>query len=210
MRQPFYDSLTENEHLKMNDPACAGKLDCGNHSEVNVNKLLGNLKSHYFTILIKMQASKDEICSLMDKLTLKMLDLMEEEVKHKINIEKAMKNGDILIAKTRYNQGSQSVSVLQLPTEDSKEFNALVTVAKENEDLTAVVHDIDKNSGYINPLQWFGILTPQSLVYAGMNYKKATIASVDCANTHIELNNTVEALKRLKQIKDEKLIENVE
>lgn len=157
-----------------------------------------------------MEALKEDICVLMDKLTIKMLELMEEEVKHKLNIEKAMKNGDILIAKTRYNQGTQTVSCLQLPTEDSKEFNALVTVTSdETPTLSVDEHEIDKATGYIDPLKWFGFLTPQSLLYAGKNYKKATIASVDCANNHIELENTMKSLRRLKEMKDEKLIENV-
>lgn len=150
------------------------------------------------------------ICNLMDKLTLNMLVLMEEEVKQKLQVEKAMKNGDILIAKTRYSQGSQSVSSHQLPTEDSREFNALVTLNETTRGtLDAEEHEVDKATSHFDPMNLFGILTPQSLASAAKNYKQATLSCVDCANNHIELNDNIEVLKRLKQMKEESLIQNV-
>lgn len=151
-----------------------------------------------------METSKEDICNLMDKLSLRMLELMEEEVRRKLAVERAMKNGEILLAKTRFQTGSQSVSQLQLPTEDSKEFCALTTVAKESDQLSLEEHTVDKESGRIDPLKWFGILTPRSLAFAARNFRKATLASVDCANTHIELNQTIAALNGLKQMKEGK------
>lgn len=45
---------------------------------------------------------QDELKQLLDKLTLQTMELIEEDVTLKINIEKLMNEGALLMAKTRY------------------------------------------------------------------------------------------------------------
>lgn len=149
---------------------------------------------------------QEEICTLIDKLTLQMLDLMEEKVQMKVNIEKVTKEGGINLAKTRYTKGSESVSALHIPTEDSKEFNALMTLEEEKDDmenlkLNIATHEVDKESGHIDPAKWFGVLVPMTLNQAKDHFKKGIELSVDCANVQIQLDQAINNIQRLKEMK---------
>lgn len=146
---------------------------------------------------------KAEKSVLLDKLTLQMLDLIEQEVQLKVQLEKTVKEGEMNLAKTRYTQGSSSISVLQLPTEDSKEFRALSTLDETNDELgNAKVslerHPVDKEAGFIDPAKWFGVLLPQSFTQAKNHFNKGVDLSVECANVQIELANTIRNIERLK------------
>lgn len=140
---------------------------------------------------------------LLDKLTLHMLDLIEQEVQLKVQIEKSIKEGDINLAKTRYTKGSNSISVLQLPTEDSKEFRALSTVTADKNDLgnpklDLERHAVDKEEGFIDPSKWFGVLLPQSFNQARDHFNKGVDLTVECANVQIELASTLKQIEMLK------------
>lgn len=140
---------------------------------------------------------------LQDKLLLEMLDLVEQSVSCKINLESTTNDGQLLLAKSRYIQGPQTVSESQLPTENSAEFNALKTVCqKTTEDtddaLELVAHKIDKQNGYVDAIRWFGVLVPQSLHLAQQRFNRAVELAVECANIQIKLNKSIRFLLLLR------------
>jgi hypothetical protein len=112
---------------------------------------LAHLKCHPFVfsypftipncsvIKIKMycilQMSDDilEVCRELDDLMIQTLDLMEEQIKCKLKLQETMKSSCLNLAKARYIMGHNSVSCLQLPTEESAEIAALRTVASSVE-----------------------------------------------------------------------------
>lgn len=100
------------------------------------------------------------------------------------------------------------MSITQLPTEDEeKEFKALRTVER-NEDGIAVQfklesHEIDKDSDYIDPMHWFGILTPQTLKTAREKYQKAIELSVESANVRQHIVKNTELIQKLKNVKQQ-------
>ncbi|GAB0092749.1 coiled-coil domain-containing protein 115 [Sergentomyia squamirostris] len=152
-----------------------------------------------------MEASNKDICELMDKLTIEVLDLMEDEVKQKIEIEKNSNSGQLLMAKARYIQGHHTVSASQLPTENSPEFKALTTLAEDSEESPSKValeeHSVDKENGFIDPIKWFGILVPQSLQLARNRFKKTVELAVECTNTQLRLNKALVQLEGLREMK---------
>lgn len=79
-------------------------------------------------------ADLDKICTVLDKLTLDKLTVLEEVIQAKLELEKSMCDGEMHLAKTRYIMGRNSVSVLQLPTENSTEFDASTVVHSEEDE----------------------------------------------------------------------------
>lgn len=75
-----------------------------------------------------------DICQELDTLSLRILRLMEDLIQCKLNIEKAMKNGSLDLAKARYIMGNTNVSAIKLPTEESSEICALATVTRTNDE----------------------------------------------------------------------------
>lgn len=148
--------------------------------------------------------NKSEKLVLLDKLTLQMLDLIEQEVQLKVQIEKTVKEGEIQLSRTRYTQGSSSISVLQLPTEDSKEFKALQAVHETKDEignakLNLERHPVDKEAGFIDPSKWFGLLLPMSFNQAKNQFVQGVNLSVESANVQIELANTMKNIETLKK-----------
>lgn len=148
----------------------------------------------------------EEISELLDKLTLESLNLIEQDIQTKINIEKLANDGSLHMAKSRYIQGQNSVSLSQLPTENSSEFNALQTLKESKDDLNIPVLEletekIDKASGFIDPMNWFGVLLPQSLYHARDKFKKAIELSIESANIRVKLQTINSNIFKLKQIK---------
>ncbi|KAJ4443957.1 coiled-coil domain-containing protein 115-like [Periplaneta americana] len=74
-----------------------------------------------------------EVCKELDSLTIRALELMEEQIKCKLKIEETMKTSCLDLAKARYIMGNRSVSYLQLPTEESDDVAALRTVTSSVE-----------------------------------------------------------------------------
>lgn len=136
---------------------------------------------------------------LYDKLFIDMLDLVEQSVMCKMNIEATTNAGQLLLAKSRYNQGSQTVSKSQLPTENSNDFNALKTISRsDNDDFQLNVHEIDKVNGFIDTIRWFGVLVPRSLQLAQERFNKAIELVVENANIQAKLNKTIRYLLLLR------------
>lgn len=138
---------------------------------------------------------------LQDKLLLDMLDLIEQSVKCKINIENSNNNGQLFLAKARYCQGSQTAAVSKLPTEHSAEFNALRTVElKDDEELELQKNTVDKENGFIDPIKWFGILVPRSLQLAQEKYQSSVQFVVEAANIQLKLHKTISNMLALRNV----------
>lgn len=73
------------------------------------------------------------VCRELDDMAIRMLRLMKEYIDAKIALEELIKSGSLHLAKSRYIMGNKSVSILQLPTEESSEFTASTRVTKSNE-----------------------------------------------------------------------------
>lgn len=145
-----------------------------------------------------MAAEVDVNC-LTDKVTINMLELMQEVVTLKLNIEKTTKEGDILLAKTRYSQGSTSVSSIQLPTENGKQFNALLSLTENKTDPLSTNFDVIESTASKDVgMQLFGVLKPQSLIQAKDYFKRAILLAVECGNIQNKLNYIINAHKKLK------------
>lgn len=151
--------------------------------------------------------TKDEICTLLDKQLLDLFDSIEQQVLCKLNIERFTIDGQLMIAKSRYTNGAQTVSIAQLPTKNSNEFNALATVTNDSEHSSTANcfkinrHPVDKGSGYVEPLKWFGILTPQSLLTAQQRFQNAIEYVCECANIQVNVMQIVLNILKLKKIK---------
>lgn len=139
---------------------------------------------------------------LQDKLLIDMLDLMEQSVLCKMNIETTTNAGQLLLAKSRYIQGPQTVSKSQLPTENSNDFHAIKTVTRKedeiDDELQLSVHRIDKENGFIDSIRWFGVLVPRSLQLAQERFNHAVELVIECANIQLKLNKTIRYILLLR------------
>jgi len=138
---------------------------------------------------------------LQDKLTIELLDLIEQSVKCKLNIEAASNGGQLHLAKARYYQGSQTVAVSKLPTENSAEFNALRTIERDSDvehEFQLKSNPVDKDNGYVDPLKWFGILLPRSLQLAQQSFINSLEYVIEAANVHMKLQATISNILALR------------
>lgn len=146
--------------------------------------------------------------TLLDKLTLELLDLVEQQVRCQLDIEDSVINGQLLIAKTRYTLGKNSVTTAQLPTENSVEFEALANVTRaSSESCASEIADsglvlqrqtVDKEAARPEPLKWFGILLPQSMHGAQRMFVRAVERSVECANIQLSLQSAMQNILNLR------------
>ncbi|XP_058447354.1 coiled-coil domain-containing protein 115-like [Malaya genurostris] len=155
-----------------------------------------------------MVETRDEICQLMDKLLLHSLELIEQEVELKTKIEAITNEGRLDLAQTRYHKSQHSVSSVQLPTEDYKPFKALNSLTEDQDELGNTKlqlesHEVDKESDYIDPIRWFGILIPSTLQNARKKFTRSLDYVVECANVQIQLKNTLINYAKLNKMKSE-------
>lgn len=153
-----------------------------------------------------MSSDVNTICEVLDKLTIDALTLMEQEIQTKLELEKSMSDGEAHLAKSRYIMGHNFVSTLQLPTENSNEFNASAVLNVEENSNTASDKTLDlefkkDDPECANPLRWFGVFVPQNLHYAQTKFKQALVWAAKSANIQIQLNNTLSNITRLESIK---------
>lgn len=153
-----------------------------------------------------MTDSAAQMNTLIDTLYIDMLDLIEQHVKCQVNIENSVVDGQLLVAKTRYTLGTNSVTIAQLPTENTPEFQALATVSRSkatgDADLSTLElnrHSVAKADGFPDPLKWFGILLPQSMQAAQRVFMKSVEYSVECANVRMNLLSAIANILKLKQ-----------
>lgn len=150
----------------------------------------------------------DKICSTLDKLSLDALTLMEEHIKLKLNVENTMCSGEASLAKTRYIMGQNSVTALQLPTENSADFEAPIKVNLDENELGTKTFDVElqkvtDENNVQDPLKWFGFLVPHSLHYAQNMFRQAIQWNVQAANVQVKLNDTLNTIGQLKLLKSD-------
>lgn len=157
---------------------------------------------------MKANNNIDKICTILDKLTLDALLLIEEEIQTKLNIENAMSLGETNLAKARYIMGQNKVSAIQLPTENSPEFTAVVKIHPsesdklfENKSYEIQLTQKNDNTNVQDPIKWFGVLVPQTLTQAQKMFRQALQWTVKAANIQTELNETIENINKLKNMK---------
>ncbi|XP_065355010.1 uncharacterized protein LOC135949391 [Calliphora vicina] len=155
-----------------------------------------------------MPTNLSDINTLLDALYLELLNLIEQQTACRVNIERTTNAGQLLLAKTRYNQGSQTISLAQIPTENSEDFNALCQVTEDlNEETVSgckkslVRHNVDKSEGYVEPMHWFNILPSMSLRNAADQFKKSVDLVVESANIQNEMLATMQSIQHLKALK---------
>lgn len=90
-----------------------------------------------------MEALYRSLCRELDVLLVEIVEEMEKYVSVKIDLEKAMNDGFVNIAKTRYISGSNSVTTLQLPTEFSS-IEPQATVIRNSNEQGAAIHVVNK------------------------------------------------------------------
>ncbi|XP_073819405.1 coiled-coil domain-containing protein 115 [Musca autumnalis] len=150
-----------------------------------------------------------DINNLLDSLYLELFNLIEQHTECRINIERTNNSGQLLLAKTRYNQGSNAIGTAQIPTENSEDFKALCYVEKEENTENTVAgetkhlirHKVEKSQGYVEPLHWFGALPPMTLRNAAEHFKRSVELVVEAANIQTELLAVMDRIDRLKQVK---------
>lgn len=160
-----------------------------------------------------MTAEVDRVNSLLDKLTLEALMLMEHHIQAKISLEKTMSDGENHLVKSRYIMGHRNVSALQLPTESGPEFDAIAKVQSvEDEKLFGQKafdvefqkkssSDKDESVNYRDPIKWFGVLVPQDMHKAQAKYKQAIVDSIRSINLQTQLKETCIKIQQLKDYK---------
>lgn len=114
----------------------------------------------------------------------------------------------MFLAKTRYNQGSQAVSLAQIPTQNSEEVKALAHVTEEPNvnsicggKKSLIINKVDKGEGYLDPIRWFSLLPPSSLRNAAQEYKISLDYIVESANIQAEMLAIMKNIHQLKSIK---------
>lgn len=105
------------------------------------------------------------------------------------------------------------MSQLPAESEDTREFKALKTIARKQTELESAefeleTHPVDKESDHIEPINWFGILVPQSLKTARERYEKAIELVIESANVEQRLKKNYDLIDKLKTIKSD--FENTE
>ncbi|XP_075145463.1 vacuolar ATPase assembly protein VMA22 [Haematobia irritans] len=148
------------------------------------------------------------INNLLDSLYLELLNLIEQHTECRVNIERSNNSGQLLLAKTRYIQGSHAITLAQIPTENSEDFKALCYVEIDKtetkvsgEDKHLVRHKVDKAEGYVEPMHWFSALPPMTLRNAAIHFKKSVELVVEAANIQNEILAIMNRIDRLKLAK---------
>lgn len=99
-----------------------------------------------------------------------------------------------------------STSQLPAESEEGREFSALKTIYRTKDHLEAIEyelkqHSVDKKTDRVEPINWFGILVPQSLKTARDRYEKAIELVVESVNLQQRLQKNYQLLDKLKTIK---------
>ncbi|XP_064549944.1 uncharacterized protein LOC135436301 [Drosophila montana] len=141
---------------------------------------------------------------LLDTLYLDMFHLIEAHTQCRTDIERTYSSGVILLARTKFQQGGQSISTAQIPTENSAEFKALCRVINAPEedrvaDITIQRSAVDKEDGYVEPLHWFSVLPPMSLRNAVERFKKTIELVAESTNLQRQLSTVLNGINRLRQ-----------
>ncbi|XP_065160746.1 coiled-coil domain-containing protein 115 [Atheta coriaria] len=154
------------------------------------------------------------INTLLDRLTLESLSLMEQHIAVKIELEKCMVGGESHVTKARYIMGHQQVSQLQLPNEDCNEFQAMGVVHHDSDNKDIIKDNLfdlefktvgkrseaDDVALVVNPVQWFGVLVPQSLHLAQEKFKQTLHWSIKSVNVQQKLSDCLMTIAKLNKL----------
>lgn len=142
----------------------------------------------------------NKVYDILDKTILKQLQLMEDKMCCELMIESSINNGSFQLAKSRYIMGQSSVSMTQLPTECSAEFQASILCEDVVEDGTKQLKLIENNEGNtVNPIRWFGVLVPQNLHKAQNIFQNSINHVVDCVNVQLQLLDNLKNINMLRK-----------
>lgn len=164
----------------------------------------------------------------LDELSARILDLMNQYIVCKTNIENHIRSGCLDLAKARYLKGNRNISSLQLPSEDATGVTAKYRVlsSPSNEDsvvkFESVENEVDNlTEGLENvsltdngsptksqrvrrfsndPLKWFGILVPRDLRQSKKTFENCLEIVIECSNIQSELIHCMEKYKTLKKM----------
>ena len=137
-----------------------------------------------------------ELCLALDDLTLRKIDLLDEQLMLMKNIEDVMASGFLNMAKSRYISGERSVTVLQVPGEES-ELQASTKVVSDSSGQMELI----KVPNGVDPLKWFGILVPGSLRQSQQAFRKAIELVIDVVNTRKEFQRTLSEYNQKHNVK---------
>lgn len=142
----------------------------------------------------------------LDDLSIKILQLMNDNIVCKMNIERAVRSGCLDLAKTRYILGNtNSVSTMKIPTENISATTTVVpsttdegiTVFELNRETPKKTEDNTVKTVNQDPLKWFGILVPTNLRQSQSWFHKAVDHSVQSANISTNLNLSIKRYNKL-------------
>lgn len=132
----------------------------------------------------------EKVCENLDELTLKQVDLLDEQLVLMTKIGSLLTSGYIDLAKSRYISGDKTVSAAQIPGEDSV-VEAVMTVDRDYKNRLAV----SRNEEGTNPMKWFGVLVPGSLRQSQQAFQKVLETAVDVVNIRREWLKSIEEYK---------------
>jgi hypothetical protein len=173
--------------------------------------------------------NSESISNELDELSARILDLMNQYIVCKTNIENHIRSGCLDLAKARYIKGNRNISSLQLPSEDAigvtaryrvlsstNDRDSVTTfegVENEVEDLTEGLENVsladnDDSSSKArrvirfsnDPLKWFGILVPQDLRQSKKTFENCLEIVIECSNIQSELIHCMQKYETLKKM----------
>jgi len=150
-------------------------------------------------------STSNNLHEILDKLLIDSLTLTQRHINLKLELESLMHDGEDGLVRARYIMGRNSLSKLQLPSEDSNDVNAAAKVEfEEDSDVSAaginerslVMEKFDDL--HANPIKWFGILVPASLHNAQDRFKRCLYKVVECVNVQKMLDRYLSLYKGLE------------
>ena len=145
-------------------------------------------------------AQLTHVCETLDELTLKQVDLVDEQLVLMSKLSSLLTGGFIDMAKSRYINGEKTVSTTQIPGEDSI-IEAVTTVDRDNMNKLTVSRNKEVN----DPIKWFGVLVPTSLKQSQQAFQKVVEIAVEIVNIRREwlksLDTLEEEFKTLSSLK---------
>lgn len=137
-----------------------------------------------------------ELCNNLDELTLKQVDLLDEQLILMSKLGSVLTGAFIDLAKSRYIRGENSVSTMQIPGEESTVHAA--TLVTRDSDCKLV---ISKNQEVNDPIKWFGVLVPNSLKQSQKAFQKVLEIAIEIINVRYEWLKSLEEYKVQNTIK---------
>ncbi len=137
-----------------------------------------------------------KLCESLDELTMKQVDLVDEQLVLMSKVSSLLTSGFIDLAKSRYISGEKTVSTTQIPGEDSV-VEAVTTVNRTSTNRLTV----SRNEEGSDPIKWFGVLVPSSLRQSQQAFKQVLETAVDIINIRREWLESLEEYRTTSDLK---------